>query len=83
MSTAHRLSVRGTARPLGGGTLATWATNVISSSPPCQHISNRVVRNVMRAGSPGMGLALVVMLLRELLWIKSGSCAGAGREWVG
>ena len=63
--------------------MAAWATNVISSSPPCQHISNRVVRNVMRAGSPGMGLALVVMLLRELLWIRSGSCAEARLELVG
>jgi hypothetical protein len=31
----------------------------------------------MRAGVPGAGLAFVVMLLRELLWIRSESSAGA------
>ncbi|WGT64775.1 hypothetical protein [Variovorax paradoxus] len=46
-------------------------------------MSKRVVRSVVRAGSPGVGFALVVMLLRELLWIRSGSCAGARLELVG
>ena len=58
-----------------GVTSTAWAAKRTPTSPSSQRISSFVVRSVMRAGSPGVGLAFVVMQLRELLWIRSGSLA--------
>jgi hypothetical protein len=48
-----------------------------ATSPSAHRISSRLVRNVIRGCWPGRALALVVMQLRVLQWIKSGSCAAA------
>lgn len=78
----HRAPLLGIVRALGLMSIA-CATKRTSTSPSSHLTSNRVVRSVMRAGLPGVVLALVVTLLRELLWIRSGSCAGACLELVG
>lgn len=60
-----------------GVTSTACAEKRIATSPSSQRMSSRVVRNVMRAGLPGVALAFVVMALRELVWIRFGSCDGA------
>lgn len=73
-------------RLLGGVMLTACATKRTSTSPSIHRMSRRAVRSVVCAGSPGLPLALVVMLFRELLWIRSGSSAGARgllREFMG
>lgn len=70
-------------RTFACGMSTACAAKRTSTSPSSQRISSFVVRSVMRGGPPGVGLALVEMLLRELLWIRSGSCAEARLELVG
>lgn len=77
MSAAHRLSVRGAARPLGV-TSTSWAANLTSTSPSSQRIKSLLVRRVTRAGALPAGSAFVLSVVRVLLWMKSGSFVAAG-----
>lgn len=80
MPAAHRLSARGAARPLGV-TSTSWAAKRTSTSPSSQRITSLLVRSITRAGDRPVGSALVLSVVRVLLWIKSGSLVAAGMAW--
>lgn len=80
MSAVHRLSARGIARPFGV-TSTSWAANRTSMSPSSHRIKSLLVRSITRAGRAARS-ALVLSVVRVLLWMKSGSLAAVGMGWL-
>lgn len=61
-------------------TSTSCAANRTSTSPSTHRITSLLVRSITRAGARPSGSALVLSVVRVLLWMRSGSWA-AGRAW--
>lgn len=61
-----------------GVTSTSCAANRTSTSPSSQRMTSLLVRSITRAGVRPVRSALVLSVVRVLLWMKSGSVVAAG-----
>ena len=72
---AHHFTLRGLDERV---TSACCAANRTSTSPSSHRMTSLLVRSVTRAGVRPVGSALVLSVVRVLLWMKSGSFVAVG-----